>query len=83
MPKIIIDGREVECRAGIPVLQAALEAGWNILLMKVTQGAGTRVLASGQSCSQSGSEEITSGSWCEDTRKSTLPMGICRESAAT
>lgn len=27
MPKIIIDGREIECRAGIPVLQAALEAG--------------------------------------------------------
>jgi NADH-quinone oxidoreductase subunit G len=30
MPKIIIDGREIECRAGIPVLQAALDAGWNI-----------------------------------------------------
>ncbi len=30
MPKIIIDGREVECREGIPVLQAALDAGWNI-----------------------------------------------------
>jgi len=30
MPKIIIDGREVECRAGISVLQAALEAGWDI-----------------------------------------------------
>jgi NADH-quinone oxidoreductase subunit G len=30
MPKITIDGREIECRAGIPVLQAALEAGWNI-----------------------------------------------------
>lgn len=27
MPKIIIDGREIECRSGIPVLQAALEAG--------------------------------------------------------
>jgi NADH-quinone oxidoreductase subunit G len=30
MPKIIIDGREIECRAGIPVLQAALEAGFNV-----------------------------------------------------
>lgn len=30
MPKIIIDGKEVECREGIPVLQAALEAGWDI-----------------------------------------------------
>src|SRR5512137_1455580 len=30
MPKIIIDGQPIECRAGIPVLQAALEAGWNI-----------------------------------------------------
>ncbi len=30
MPKIIIDGQEVECRPGISVLQAALEAGWNI-----------------------------------------------------
>ncbi len=30
MPKIIIDGREIECRKGIPVLQAALEAGLNI-----------------------------------------------------
>jgi NADH-quinone oxidoreductase subunit G len=30
MPKIIIDGKEVECRKGIPVLQAALDAGWNI-----------------------------------------------------
>ena len=30
MPKIIIDGKEVECRAGISVLQAALDAGWNI-----------------------------------------------------
>ena len=27
MPKIIIDGREIECRPGIPVLQAALDAG--------------------------------------------------------
>ncbi len=27
MPKIIIDGREIECRAGISVLQAALESG--------------------------------------------------------
>jgi NADH-quinone oxidoreductase subunit G len=30
VPKIIIDGREIECRAGIPVLQAALEAGLNV-----------------------------------------------------
>lgn len=30
MPKIIIDGQPIECRAGIPVLQAALEAGLNI-----------------------------------------------------
>ena len=27
MPKIIIDGREIECKPGIPVLQAALDAG--------------------------------------------------------
>ncbi len=30
MPKIIVDGKEIECRAGIPVLQAALEAGFDI-----------------------------------------------------
>ncbi len=30
MPKIIIDGKEIECRDGIPVLQAALEAGWDV-----------------------------------------------------
>jgi NADH-quinone oxidoreductase subunit G len=30
MPTIIIDGRQIECRAGISVLQAALDAGWNI-----------------------------------------------------
>ena len=30
MPKIIIDGQEIECRSGIPVLQAALEAGMDI-----------------------------------------------------
>lgn len=30
MPKIIIDGKTVECREGIPVLQAALEAGWDV-----------------------------------------------------
>ena len=30
MPKIIIDGQEIECRPGIPVLQAALEAGMDI-----------------------------------------------------
>ncbi len=30
MPTIIIDGQEVECREGISVLQAALDAGFNI-----------------------------------------------------
>lgn len=30
MAKIIIDNQEVECREGIPVLQAALEAGWDV-----------------------------------------------------
>ncbi len=30
MPKMIIDGQEIECREGIPVLQAALEAGMDI-----------------------------------------------------
>jgi NADH-quinone oxidoreductase subunit G len=30
MSKIIIDNREIECRDGIPVLQAGLEAGWDI-----------------------------------------------------
>jgi NADH-quinone oxidoreductase subunit G len=30
MPRIIIDGQEVECRDGISVLQAGLEAGWDI-----------------------------------------------------
>jgi len=30
MPKITIDGKEVECRSGTNVLQAALEAGWDI-----------------------------------------------------
>lgn len=30
MPKIIIDGKEIECRPGVPVLRAALEAGWDI-----------------------------------------------------
>ena len=30
MPKIVIDGKEIECRSGISVLQAALEAGWDI-----------------------------------------------------
>lgn len=30
MPKIIIDGKPVECREGVPVLQAALEAGWEV-----------------------------------------------------
>ncbi|MCK6456538.1 MAG: 2Fe-2S iron-sulfur cluster-binding protein [Phycisphaerae bacterium] len=30
MPKITIDGKLIECRDGIPVLQAALQAGWDI-----------------------------------------------------
>ncbi len=30
MPKIIIDNQTVECRERIPVLQAALEAGWDV-----------------------------------------------------
>jgi len=30
MPKIVIDGQEVECRPGETVLQAALQAGWDI-----------------------------------------------------
>ncbi len=30
MPTIIIDGKSVQCREGINVLQAALEAGWDI-----------------------------------------------------
>jgi len=30
MPKIIVDGRTIECREKIPVLQAALEAGWDV-----------------------------------------------------
>ncbi len=30
MPTITIDGKPVECRDGIPVLQAALEAGWDV-----------------------------------------------------
>jgi len=30
MPKIIIDNQQIECRDGIPVLQAALEAGWDV-----------------------------------------------------
>jgi len=30
MARITIDGRPIECRDGIPVLQAALEAGWDV-----------------------------------------------------
>jgi NADH-quinone oxidoreductase subunit G len=30
MPKITIDGRTIECRDKIPVLQAALDAGWDV-----------------------------------------------------
>ncbi len=30
MPKIIIDNKTIECREGVPVLQAAIEAGWDV-----------------------------------------------------
>ncbi|MCZ6652439.1 MAG: 2Fe-2S iron-sulfur cluster-binding protein [Planctomycetota bacterium] len=30
MPKITIDNKTIECREGVPVLQAALEAGWDV-----------------------------------------------------
>jgi len=30
MPRIVIDGRTIDCREGIPVLQAALEAGLDV-----------------------------------------------------
>lgn len=30
MPKIVVDGKQIECRDGIPVLQAALEAGYEV-----------------------------------------------------
>lgn len=30
MPKISIDNQEIECRNGVPVLQAALEGGWDV-----------------------------------------------------
>jgi NADH-quinone oxidoreductase subunit G len=30
MPKIIVDEKEIECRDKIPVLQAVLEAGWDV-----------------------------------------------------
>ncbi len=30
MPRILIDNQEIECREGITVLQAALDAGWDI-----------------------------------------------------
>ncbi len=30
MPKITIDDQEIQCRDGVPVLQAALEAGWDV-----------------------------------------------------
>ncbi len=30
MPKIVIDGKPVECRDGVPVLRAALEAGFEV-----------------------------------------------------
>ncbi len=30
MPKITIDNQNIDCRDGVPVLQAALEAGWDV-----------------------------------------------------
>jgi NADH-quinone oxidoreductase subunit G len=30
MPKIIIDNQEIECREGVSVLQAAIDAGWDV-----------------------------------------------------
>jgi NADH-quinone oxidoreductase subunit G len=30
MPRIIIDGKTIDCRDGVPVLMAALEAGWDV-----------------------------------------------------
>ncbi len=48
MPRIIIDGREVECRPGIPVLQAALEAGLDI--PHYCYHPGLRVVASCRLC---------------------------------
>ncbi|MCH7632751.1 MAG: (2Fe-2S)-binding protein, partial [Planctomycetes bacterium] len=30
MPKITIDDQEIQCRDDVPVLQAALEAGWDV-----------------------------------------------------
>jgi NADH-quinone oxidoreductase subunit G len=30
MPKILVDGKEIVCREKIPVLQAVLEAGWDV-----------------------------------------------------
>ncbi len=30
MPKILVDGKPIECRDRIPVLQAVLEAGWDV-----------------------------------------------------
>lgn len=30
MPRIVVDGKEVQCRDGVPVLQAALEAGMEV-----------------------------------------------------
>ena len=48
MPKIIIDGQEFECRAGIPVLQVALEAGFNI--PHYCYHAGLSVVASCRLC---------------------------------
>ncbi|UCE58352.1 MAG: (2Fe-2S)-binding protein [Phycisphaerales bacterium] len=48
MPKITIDNREIECRKGISVLQAALEAGWNI--PHYCAHPGLRVVASCRLC---------------------------------
>lgn len=48
MPTIIIDGREVECREGISVLQAALDAGLNI--PHYCYHPGLRIVASCRLC---------------------------------
>ena len=48
MPKIIIDGKEIECREKVPVLQAALEAGWEV--PHYCYHAGLSVVASCRLC---------------------------------
>jgi NADH-quinone oxidoreductase subunit G len=48
MPKIIIDGRAIECRAGIPVLQAALDAG--LMVPHYCYHPGLSIVASCRLC---------------------------------